>query len=63
MKVGGDDWELRPWHYIHVYSIERSLIFRTQVGAAVQGGRSLGLAGVTTFLLHKFDLLWIVRES
>ena len=22
MRVGGDDGELRPWHYIYVYSIE-----------------------------------------
>ena len=20
MRVGGDDGELRPWHYVHVYS-------------------------------------------
>ena len=23
VRVGGDDGELRPWHYIYVYSIER----------------------------------------
>ena len=25
VKVGGDDGELRPWHYIYVYSIESRL--------------------------------------
>ena len=24
VRVGGDDGELRPWHYIYVYSIESS---------------------------------------
>ena len=28
VKVGGHDGELRPWHYIYVYSIERRLIMR-----------------------------------
>ena len=28
MRVGGDDGQLRPWHYIYVYSIERRLIMR-----------------------------------
>ena len=22
VRVGGDDWKLRPWHYIYVYSNE-----------------------------------------
>jgi len=26
VRVGGDDGELRPWHYIHVDSIESILI-------------------------------------
>jgi len=26
VRVGGDDGELRPWHYIYVYSIESRLI-------------------------------------
>jgi len=26
VRVGGDDEELRPWHYIYVYSIESRLI-------------------------------------
>jgi len=25
-RVGGDDVELRPWHYIYVYSIENRLM-------------------------------------
>jgi hypothetical protein len=28
MREGGDDRELRPWHYIYVYSIESRLIRR-----------------------------------
>ena len=28
MRVGGDDGEHRPWHYIYVYSIESRLIMR-----------------------------------
>ena len=28
MRVGGDDGELRPWHYTYVYSIESRLILR-----------------------------------
>ena len=28
MRVGGDDGELRPWHYIYVYGIESRLIRR-----------------------------------
>ena len=26
VRVGGVDWELRPWHYTYVYSIESRLI-------------------------------------
>ena len=26
MRVGGDDGELRPWHYIYVYSIEYDVL-------------------------------------
>ena len=25
VRVGGDDGELRPWHYTYVYNIERRL--------------------------------------
>jgi len=28
VRVGGDNGELRPWHYIYVYSIESRLIMR-----------------------------------
>ena len=28
VRVGGDDGELRPWHYIYAYSIESGLIMR-----------------------------------
>ena len=28
IKVGGDDGELRPWHYIHVCSIDSRLVRR-----------------------------------
>ena len=30
MRVGGDHRELRPWHYIYVYSIEIRLIMRVR---------------------------------
>ena len=30
MRVGGDDGELPPWHYIYVYSIESGLIRRVR---------------------------------
>ena len=30
VKVGGDDGELRSWHYIYVFSIERRLIMRVR---------------------------------
>ena len=30
VRVGGDDGELRPWHYIYVYSIESRLIMRVR---------------------------------
>ena len=34
VRVGGDDGELRPWHYIYVYSIESRLIMRPKRGGA-----------------------------
>ena len=34
MRVGGDDEELRPWHYIYVYSIESRLIMCVRYGCA-----------------------------
>jgi len=30
VRVGGEDGELRPWHYIYVYSIESRLIMRVR---------------------------------
>ena len=30
VRVGGDDGELRPWHYIYVYIIESRLIMRVR---------------------------------
>ena len=33
VRVGRDDGELRPWHYIYVYSIESRLLMETQMGA------------------------------
>jgi hypothetical protein len=32
VRVRGDDRELRPWHYIYVYSIESRLTRSTLVG-------------------------------
>jgi len=29
-RIGGDNGELRPWHYIQVYSIKSRLIIRVQ---------------------------------
>ena len=29
-RVGGDDGQLRPWHYRYVYSIESRLIMRVR---------------------------------
>ena len=41
VRVGGDDGELRPWHYIYVYSIESRLIMsvRYEKGRHACGGR------------------------
>jgi len=30
VRVGGDDEEVRPWHYIYVYSIESRLMMRVR---------------------------------
>ena len=38
MRLGGDDGELRPWHYIYVYSITLSL-------SHTQGPPALGVDG------------------
>jgi len=34
--VGGDDGELRPWHYIYVYSIESRLIMRVRYDSHIR---------------------------
>ena len=36
MRVGGDDGELLPGHYIPVYSIERRLIMRDRYDSHVR---------------------------
>ena len=41
MRVGGDDGELRPWHYIFAYSIESKLIRRV-IYESRSGGRRAG---------------------
>ena len=38
MRVGGDDGELRPWHYIYVYSIESRLILRVRYDSHIRRG-------------------------
>jgi len=48
VRIEGDDGELRPWPYIHVYSIESRLIMETQImrlrgrGVQVSGFRIQG---------------------
>ena len=36
VRVGGDDGELRPWHYIYVYSIESRLIMRVRYDSHIR---------------------------
>jgi len=36
MRVGGDNGELRPWHYIYVYSIESRLILRVRYDSHIR---------------------------
>jgi len=49
MRVGGDDGELRPWHYIYVYSIEsrliRRVIYESKSRLAPGGQRGRGAEG------------------
>ena len=37
VRVGGDDGELRPWHYTCVYSIESRLIIRVRYDSHILG--------------------------
>jgi len=37
VRVEGDDRELRPWHYIYVYSIESRLIMRVRYDSHMLG--------------------------
>jgi len=45
VRVGGDDGELRPWHYTYVYSIESRLVMRVRydshIRIQIQAGDSL----------------------
>ena len=41
-RVGGDDGELRPWHYIYVYSIESRLIMRVGYMRSARSGSGEG---------------------
>ena len=36
VRVGGDAGELRPWHFIYVYSIDSRLIIRVRSHALMQ---------------------------
>ena len=36
VRVGGDDGELRPWHYIDVLSVESRLMMRVRY--TIEGG-------------------------
>jgi len=38
VKVGGDDGELRPWHYIYAFSIEKRLIMSSFLSLLPQSG-------------------------
>jgi hypothetical protein len=42
VRVGGDDGELRPWHFIYVYSIESRLIQRVIYESKSRGGQARG---------------------
>ena len=37
VREGGDDGELRPWHCIYVYSIERRLMTRVRYDSLIPG--------------------------
>ena len=41
VKVREDDGELRPWHHVYVYSIERRLIMRVSCAATRSVGSAL----------------------
>ena len=47
VRVGGDDGELRPRHYIYVYSIESRLIMRVKYDSDIRIQFSLDWFGVT----------------
>ena len=47
VRVGGDDGELRPWHYIYVYSIASRLVMRVRYDAEKQRSAMLAKAGTT----------------
>jgi len=36
MMVRGNDGQLRPWHYIYVYSIEHRLIMRVRYDSHIR---------------------------
>ena len=40
VRVGGDDGELRPWHYIYVYSIESRLMKRVRYDSHIPKSRA-----------------------
>ena len=41
VRVGGDDGQLRPWHYIYVYSIKSSLEMRVRYNSRKTKGEGL----------------------
>jgi len=54
VRVGGDDGELRTWHYIDAYSIESRLIMRVRYDSyilSLTGTCGAGLAGAFDHLV------------
>ena len=50
MRVGGDDGELRPWHYIYVYSIAPSTLTAHTGRVEVEGVQDLLVNAVGALL-------------
>ena len=46
VRAGGDDGELRPWHYIYVHSIESRLIMRVRYDSSSSGNPKFGAAAL-----------------
>jgi hypothetical protein len=57
VRAGEDDGELRPWHYIYVYSIESRLIMRVKIYVCIIESRLIMTVKIDVYSIESRQIM------